>query len=200
MAGFDFFEFLRTMSGANEEEVQTEGEPDHLKGFEEDVEEEETEEPFDFDRYMEIVANIETGEIDDPLTDENEAVGAESKTSSASGIFQFTRPTWESLRNFDDTLPDFETMQGSREVQIRGMKVLTPLNQQSLRVMLGQEPTIPDMLLAHQFGVGNARRLIEAESVTALRDILNEKIMKANPHLEGLTVGGLKAKLGEFIQ
>lgn len=86
---------------------------------------------------------------------------AEAKTSSASGLFQFTEGTWsEQVKRLglDYTLEDRFNPEKSRVV----VEAFTKQNERYLKQVLDREITQPELYLSHFLGMGGARNLIQA--------------------------------------
>ena len=84
---------------------------------------------------------------------------ARAKTSSASGLYQFTEGTWKEYINragLDYTLEDRFNPEKSRKV----VEYFTKNNSKYLKSKLGKEPTSGDLYLAHFLGVGDRKSVV----------------------------------------
>lgn len=122
---------------------------------------------------------------------------AKNPRSSASGLGQFTDATWlETVRRHRPELTnlsdkDILTLKAdpalAREMTIRH----TEDNAAALQAS-GIEPTEGNLYLAHFAGIGGARAVLGASDDTAIVDVLGAEAVRANPFLQGKTVGWLK--------
>ena len=129
---------------------------------------------------------------------------AANPRSSAKGVFQFIDSTWESLggtpgNQFD---PQENVELGAR---------FTRQNAERLKQELGRDPTYAETYAAHYFGPGVSSMLKSADpsdpievglaTFTSSRGV--DQILRANPNLQGKTVGevmsSLVAKAGDGI-
>jgi hypothetical protein len=129
---------------------------------------------------------------------------AANPRSSAKGVFQFIDSTWESLggtpgNQFD---PQENVELGAR---------FTRQNAERLKQELGRDPSYAETYAAHYFGPGVSSMLknadpsdpIEVGLATFTNSRGVDQILRANPNLQGKTVGevmsSLVAKAGEGI-
>lgn len=124
---------------------------------------------------------------------------AQASTSSAYGLGQFTKGTFESLaanspRNSVLYGKSFEDYKKSEELQIAALQALTDQNRARL-AKSGLPTDDASLYLAHFLGAGMALRVLQANNNTDLKKILPESYFRANPAVFGnlKTVGDLKA-------
>jgi len=103
--------------------------------------------------YLEKLSKVESG--NNP--------NARAKTSSASGLYQFTDGTWK------DMVSKYGSMTGiglkdknDPEAQNLMAQVFTSENAKALRPTLGREPTEGELYIAHFLGANGAKKLIKA--------------------------------------
>lgn len=104
---------------------------------------------------------------------------AQNPGSSAGGLFQFTDATARAygLTNKMDAAASSDA--GAR---------LTANNIQGLRQSLGREPSVGEIYLAHQQGLGGALKLLRNPSASAV-DVVGEKQVTQNGGNPGMTAG-----------
>ena len=124
---------------------------------------------------------------------------AQASTSSAYGLGQFTKGTFESLATNspkDSILygKSFEDYKKSEELQIAALKALTDQNRSRL-VKSGLPTDDASLYLAHFLGAGAALKVLQSNNSTDLRSVLPASYFTANPAVFGnlKTVGDLKA-------
>lgn len=148
------------------------------------------------DDYWPMLSKIESG--DRPYI--------KAQTSSASGLYQFIKSTWEGEggRWGRDMSLAFGGLRPPREEQLDRAKSFTEKNAAHLRKQ-GIPINKASLYAAHFFGAGTAAKVIKAD-VNARADLLaGEAATKANPSiLRGKTVGQLLAwlhkKTGEWAR
>jgi hypothetical protein len=104
-----------------------------------------------YSQYLSKLASIESG--NNP--------NARAKTSSASGLFQFTESTWNELNNKYDLgykLSDRFNPNKSKKMA----ELLTKENESSLKPILGRELTDGERYLGHFLGRGGSRELLSS--------------------------------------
>ena len=110
---------------------------------------------------------------------------AKNPKSSASGLYQFTKGTWEGLGyNWKDR---FDT-----GLQNQAMGKLTNINASYLKSKLGIVPTDADLYGAHFLGPQGYASVYKTSSNTPLSSVLPSGAISANPFLKGKTTGDLK--------
>lgn len=114
---------------------------------------------------------------------------ARARTSSATGLFQFTEATW------NDVMPGVPFSQATNpELNTRAFIQLTRQNQATLRNALDRDPADWETYMAHFAGPRTAIRIARASDDTPLSTIFSDNAMDANPHLARLgTVERYKA-------
>ena len=119
---------------------------------------------------------------------------ARAKTSTAGGLFGVVDPTWK----------QFKGQPGKKFNPDENIRVGTDViasNTEFLRKNLGREPSASEIYTAHFFGPTGASAFLAATPNTPVADVLGAKVVKANPQLQGKTVGEVKqmlqGKMGE---
>ena len=115
---------------------------------------------------------------------------AKNPKSSASGLYQFTKGTWEGLGyNWKDR---FNT-----GLQSQAMAKLTNNNLNYLKSNLGITPTDADLYGAHFLGSQGYASVYKTSSNTPLSSVLSSGVISSNPFLKGKTTGDLKNWLSQ---
>lgn len=139
--------------------------------------------------YVKKVSKVESGNRPD----------AKAKTSSATGLYQFTRATW--LDSISSLAPELATGRTEQEildlrkdpgVSTEVFKRFSARNQQTLE-KAGIPSSDANMYLAHFLGAGGARKVLASSDDASLESILGPKVIKANYFLEGKNVAWLKS-------
>ena len=123
---------------------------------------------------------------------------AANPRSSASGLGQFTDATW--LATVRKHRPDLAGMSDAALIQLKVNAELaeemtirhTEDNAAGLSAS-NIDPTEGNLYLAHFAGLEGARRVLGADPATPVIDVLGADVVRANPFLQGMTVGDLKA-------
>jgi hypothetical protein len=119
-------------------------------------------------------------------------------TSTATGLFQFTKDTFEDLvKNSRADSPlygkTFDDYKQNTALQYEAMSVLMEKNSGAL-TRRGIEPTDANMYLAHFLGAGGAARALLAGPNALLTDVVSKDQLAANPSLSSMrTVADLQA-------
>ena len=119
-------------------------------------------------------------------------------TSTATGLFQFTKETFEDLvKNAKSDSPlygkTFEDYKQNTTLQYEAMNVLMEKNSGALS-RRGIETTDANMYLAHFLGAGGAAKALLAGPNAPLTDVMSKKQLDANPSLKSMrTVADLQA-------
>jgi len=108
---------------------------------------------------------------------------ARSSSSSASGLFQITKPTWEQYGSGNPFDPGANIAAGAR---------LTADNVAKLKAA-GYEPNPTNVYLAHFAGAGGALRVLSADPNSPVAGLLDERAIRANPWLSRLNAGDLQS-------
>jgi hypothetical protein len=124
---------------------------------------------------------------------------AQASTSSAYGLGQFVKETFESLATNspkDSILygKSFEDYKKSEELQIAALKALTEENRTRL-VRSGLPTDDASLYLAHFLGAGVAHKVLQSNNNVNLKSVIPPSYFTANPAVFGnlKTVGDLKA-------
>lgn len=121
--------------------------------------------------YYSILGQIESG--NDP--------NATSKTSSASGLYQFLKGTWTKLGfNWADRF--------NVDKQNQAAQMFTEANASTL-TRAGIPVDNNTLYAAHFLGVGTATKVFASGSDTPLDAVLSSKVLNANSFLKGMSVG-----------
>lgn len=131
------------------------------------------------DNYYGILGQIESG--NDPY--------ATSKTSSASGLYQFLKGTWESLGfNWADRF--------NVDKQNAAAQKFTEANASVLqRAGIGVDANT--LYAAHFLGAGTATKVFASGSDTPLSSVLSSKVLNANSFLKGMNVADFTSWLSD---
>lgn len=116
---------------------------------------------------------------------------AKASTSSATGLYQFTKGTWKELVDKYDlgfSLEDREDPEKSRQV----VELFTNENYSFLETKLGRAPNPGELYLAHFLGRGGAEKLINGEG--ELSTLVGEGALKANKNVFYDANGNVKNK------
>lgn len=112
---------------------------------------------------------------------------AKNPYSSASGIFQFTRSTWEGLGfNWADRFDNNK--------QWSAVRALTQQNAGALS-RLGLPITNENLYAFHFFGADTGGRVLRADSSRSISSLVSPLVMSQNPFLRGMSVGDFKSWL-----
>lgn len=80
-------------------------------------------------------------------------------------------------------------LRGVPELAAMAIDAYAEMNAPGLRSTLGRDPSQGELRLAHGFGGGGANALLTADPNAPIDGIVGPKVMAANPHLAGKTVG-----------
>jgi hypothetical protein len=119
---------------------------------------------------------------------------------TASGLYGFTNKTWVGAyrAEFPNSGLSEQAMlarKGDPALQERLMRRLTTDNAERLRAM-GMEATPANLYVMHHLGTGDGPKILRAGADTPLSDLLSERIIAANPHMRGKTVGEFREWAG----
>lgn len=114
---------------------------------------------------------------------------AKAKTSSASGLYQFTRDTWERLGYAWNNVFDV----GQQNEAIRRF---TDQNARALD-RAGVEISRGSLYASHFLGSGGALKVFASPNETDLESVVGSRVINANPFLKGMSVGDFKNWLDE---
>ena len=138
--------------------------------------------------FLSSRANVESGGFKGDA-----AYSAESKTSSAVGKYGITKGTYDKIREEDPSLPEFSKLKGNKDAQEKAAKILEGQITKEISAA-GLQPTNANKDLWWRFGDTDAKKLVKADPATPVKDVLSEKVIAANPDLQG------KVTVGEAIQ
>lgn len=113
---------------------------------------------------------------------------AQSKSSSAGGLFQVVDKTWK----------DFGGAPGKKYDADENIRVGTDIiakNTQTLKGFLNRDPRPAEVYAAHYFGPSGAKSVLSADPNTPAIDVLGAKVIRDNPNLKGKTTGQVMAQL-----
>lgn len=129
--------------------------------------------------YYSLIAKIESG--NNP--------NAKNSKSTASGLYQFTRSTWEGLGYaWSDVF--------NVNKQNQAIQTFTSNNARGLS-SAGIEVNNASLYAAHFLGLGGARKVFAADDTDTLASVVGQNVINANPTLSGYSVGQFKGWLGE---
>jgi len=121
------------------------------------------------------------------------AYSAKSDTSSAVGKYGLTKGTYDKIREEDPSLPEFSKLRGNKDAQEKAAKIHEQQITKEITAA-GLQPTNANKDLWWRFGDPDAKKLAKADPATPVKDVLSEKVIAANPDLQG------KVTVGEAIQ
>jgi len=110
---------------------------------------------------------------------------AKAKTSSAAGLYQFTKGTWSQLTGelgLDYSLEDRFDPTKSRKI----VQEFTKRNEKYLKNKLGRDPNQAELYLAHFSGMGGARKLLDTVKTSPnklVTDFVSPGALKANKNV-----------------
>lgn len=118
---------------------------------------------------------------------------AKNPRSSASGLFQFTKSTWEKLGGKwgSDPRKPFGGLAVTPAEQQARFDQLTRANAAGL-ARAGIGATSAALYAAHFLGIGTAVRVLKAPASESLAGLVGSRVMAANPHLKGFTVADFR--------
>lgn len=134
----------------------------------------------------------------------NNQLYARARSSTASGLYQFIRSTWESLggRWGTDSSQAFGGLRPSREEQTRMVERLTTQNMGVLE-RAGLAINKATLYAAHFLGAGAAARILSAPANAPIEQYTTEAQRRANPSILRGTVGDffawLQRKTGDAV-
>jgi len=123
---------------------------------------------------------------------------ARSSSSSATGLYQFTTPTWNDLMR---NRPDLGLTADGRldpQQQERAMRAFTDQNAGVLRGA-GIDASPANLYAAHFLGAGGARSVLGQPDNVPMVVAAGPEVVKANPFLANMTVGDFKAWTGRKV-
>ena len=111
-------------------------------------------------------------------------------TSDATGLYQFTGPTWSRLAKQYPNLGLTADGRTDPTQQGRAIQAFTGENASALG-QAGFQPTPGNLYLAHFAGAGGATAALKADPSTPVEQVLGPQAVAANPFLRGKTAGDL---------
>jgi hypothetical protein len=115
---------------------------------------------------------------------------AKNPNSSAEGLFQITDATWKAYGGGPDRTNVAEQRRIAEAIAADAAKELTPV--------LGRPPTQGELYLAHQQGIGGAKKLLSNPNALAV-DVVGYKEVVNNGGAPGMTAGQFAQKwIGKF--
>jgi hypothetical protein len=129
------------------------------------------------DKYYVVLAYIESG--NNPM--------AHSPTSSASGLYQFTIPTWTALGYDPKDIFDVD-------LQNEAIRKFTRANAEYL-TRHGVEINFANLYAAHFLGVSQACNVLSKPDNTFIEDVVPPNVIKANAFLDDMRVSNFKGWL-----
>lgn len=136
--------------------------------------------------YYDVLARIES----------SGRLYAKAPSTSASGLFQFTRATWTAMGGAWGSDPEkaFGGLFPSAQVQTEMARRFTQANANGLRAA-GVPINAATLYAAHFLGLTVAKRVLAAGSAAQLDRVVSAAVIKANPFLEDMSVGDFGAWL-----
>jgi len=113
---------------------------------------------------------------------------AKAKSSTAAGLFQILNNTWSGNKGAPGK-------QFDPDENIRVGTDIISKNVQSLKGFLGRDPSPKEVYAAHYFGATGAQKFLTAAPDTPAKQLFSEKVLAANPNLQGKTAGQVLAQL-----
>lgn len=142
---------------------------------------------------LKIIAQIES----------NLNPGAKAKTSSATGLFQFTNAGFkDAVRRFGNKNGITSSDRNDTEKNIILAAEVTEANRQELKRVLGREPETRDVYLAHFAGLSGAKKALIAFDKNPNSPVsagFSTKAIKANKSLLKGTLADVMARLDQKI-
>jgi hypothetical protein len=127
---------------------------------------------------------------------------AQNPRSSAAGLYQFTRGTWDdtAAKHPDLGLGSYDSGAWHDTGQQEKAKHAFDSDNASMLRVLGQEPSPANLDLAHRFGATGAAHVLSAPPGTQMASIEPSAVMGANPDLAGRTAGDMVGKYTQMAQ
>ena len=125
------------------------------------------------------------------LAESNGQPYVKNTASSASGLFQFLKKEWLALGGAwgNDPNAAFGGLMPSPQEQADKAAALTQQNATALS-NAGIEVNNATLYAAHFLGAGTAIKVLSADVATPLSSLLSSSVLKANPYIAKLDVGG----------
>jgi len=124
--------------------------------------------------YLQKLAQVESG--GNP--------NAQAKTSSASGLYQFTNGTWKAMvdKHGQSTGIGLQDKNNPQAQQIMA-EIHTKENAAELSNLLGREPNAGELYAAHFLGIGGAKKLLSAYGTGRQAALLFPEAARANRNI-----------------
>lgn len=107
---------------------------------------------------------------------------AKARTSSASGLYQFTDSTWKAMVDkYGKQYGISRAMKNDKDAQEIMVRLLTKENSDSLSRFLKRQPSEAELRIAHFAGIHDAKRLIKAANKNVPAARLTPAAARANP-------------------
>ena len=138
------------------------------------------------DAYFDRLAQVESGNR--PFI--------KASTSSASGLFQFIKSTWQNLGGSWGSDPS-KAFGGLRPSEAEQRQRINTFTQQNAQILAGAGVPLTgqNLYAAHFLGAGTAKKILGAADGAAVSGLVGSGVVSANPFLRGMTVGDFKAWL-----
>jgi hypothetical protein len=108
---------------------------------------------------------------------------AANPNSTATGLFQFTAPTWKQYGGDADPTDPVANANAAARFTADNAKTLTAA---------GIQPTPSSLYLAHFSGAPTAIRVMQADPTASAADVLGPAATKANPFIANMSVADLR--------
>lgn len=121
---------------------------------------------------------------------------AKNARSSASGLYQFLKPTWQALGGawgLNPDLPFGGLMPSAAEQTARAQQLVA--QNAGILSQAGITATDTALYAAHFLGAAVATRVLSAPDTTPLEMVVSRTVITANPFLANMTVAGFKTWL-----
>lgn len=118
---------------------------------------------------------------------------ARNRASSAGGLFQITRGTWDAIRRSHPELRLTAEGRFNAAQSVRAMRALTADNARFLRDYTGKTPSNSELYLAHFLGSVGALTIIAEAPATPVRAVVSPAVIRGNPFLRSMKVRDLRA-------
>lgn len=127
---------------------------------------------------------------------------AKNPLSTATGNGQFTEGTFISTAR--KAFPQLADLPDDKVLQLRNLPgfsqdMTAALAEQNGNTLAehGYPVTMTTVAMAHQLGIGDAEKVLDAKQDTPLSQILSQKVLDANPQYKNMTAGQYSAQLSQ---
>lgn len=132
----------------------------------------------------------------------NGALNAKNGKSSATGLFQFIKDTWNKYADKDPDIDRTDSKNGDgrlkAEQQYKVGIMFTRDNSRELTSALGRPPSAGNIYLAHFAGSGGAIKVLKSDPSAPLNSLLSADAMSANAEIHLVTSDGKKKYFKNF--